>query len=242
MKELKNCKILNNNKVIIKMVKMGMNIDETRNHRIRGIIPCDNGDYIFIEILQGTRPRKEYLHSMTKKEYEEMYPNNEYIWIDGCFRVDIPKDYQENYSKDYQKYDRKSFRELSHCKENIIKLLQNFNKNIIDIELVDNYYLDDFNAEMGFFKMYDTRLDTRIEPIKIIRKNNHYIKLKMLYTCKNYNKTIENQVFFEKEILNTSEELNKMIELYGEDTINILFEEYEETNKEFNSCIELEAK
>ena len=152
MKELKNCKILDNNKIIIKMVKMGMDIDETRNHRIRGIIPCDNGDYIFIEILQGTRPDKKDLYNMTKKEYEEKYPNNEYIWIDGCFRVDIPEDYKKNHSKEYQKYDRKSFYNLSHSKENIIKILQNFNKNIIDVELIGNNYLDDFCEEMGFIR------------------------------------------------------------------------------------------
>ena len=34
----------------IKMVKMGMDIDETRNHRIRGIIPTKDGKYLFIEM------------------------------------------------------------------------------------------------------------------------------------------------------------------------------------------------
>ena len=33
----------------IKMVKMGMDIDETRNHRIRGIIPTKDGKYLFID-------------------------------------------------------------------------------------------------------------------------------------------------------------------------------------------------
>lgn len=66
----------------VKMVKMGMDIDETRNHRIRGIIPTKDEKYLFVEILQGRRLDKKYFKSLTSKEYELKYPNPEYIWVD----------------------------------------------------------------------------------------------------------------------------------------------------------------
>ena len=119
------------------MVKMGMDIDETRNHRIRGIIPTSDGKYLFIEIMQGRRPDRKYT-SCSLKEYEKRYPNPEYIAIDGCFRVDIPEDYFKNYTKEFSNYDRAALFEYAHTKENIVKLLQEFNKDIDDIELTDD--------------------------------------------------------------------------------------------------------
>ena len=64
----------------IKMVKMGIDIDETRNHRIRGIVPTKDGKYLFIEMLQGNRPNIKYT-SLSNKEYELQYPNQEYIYL-----------------------------------------------------------------------------------------------------------------------------------------------------------------
>ena len=66
----------------IKMIKMGMDIDETRNHRIRGIVPTSDGKYLFIEIMQGSRPDRKYT-SCSPKEYEKKYPNPEYIFLDS---------------------------------------------------------------------------------------------------------------------------------------------------------------
>ena len=60
------------------MVKMGMDIDKTRNHRIRGIVPTEDGKYLFVEITQGRRPDKKYM-LCSQKEYEKMYPYPEYI-------------------------------------------------------------------------------------------------------------------------------------------------------------------
>ena len=54
---------------------MGMDIDETRNHRIRGIVPTSDGKYLFIEIMQGSRPDRRYT-SCSQKEYEKKYCNN----------------------------------------------------------------------------------------------------------------------------------------------------------------------
>lgn len=169
----------------IKMVKMGMDIDETRNHRIRGIIPTEDGKYLFIEIMQGRRPDRKYT-SYSPKEYEKRYPNPEYIAIDGCFRVDIPEDYFKNYTKEFSNYDRAALFEYAHTKENIIQLLQKFNKDIDDIELTDDYYIDKFCEEKGFFRLYDNRLKHEYKPIEIdwtdLNKDG-YSRVKFLYTC-----------------------------------------------------------
>ena len=80
----------------IKFVKMGMDIDKTRNHRIRGIVPTEDNKYLFVEILQGRRVKRQYT-SLSQKEYREKYPYEEYINIDFCFRVDVPEDYYKNF-------------------------------------------------------------------------------------------------------------------------------------------------
>lgn len=169
----------------IKMVKMGMDIDETRNHRIRGIVPTEDGKYLFVEIMQGRRPDIKYT-SCSKKEYEQKYPNPEYVYLDSCFRVDIPEDYFKNYTKEFSDYDRRALFEYAHTKENIVKLLQKFNKDIDDIELTDDYYIDKFCEEKGFFRLYDNRLKHEYKPIEIdwtdLNKDG-YSRVKFLYTC-----------------------------------------------------------
>ena len=169
----------------IKMVKMGMDIDETRNHRIRGIVPTEDGKYLFVEIMKGRRPDIKYT-SCSKKEYEQKYPNPEYVYLDSCFRVDIPEDYFKNYTKEFSDYDRRTLFEYAHTKENIVKLLQRFNKNIDDIELTDDYYIDKFCEEKGFFRLYDNRLKHEYKPIEIdwtdLNKDG-YSRVKFLYTC-----------------------------------------------------------
>lgn len=169
----------------IKMVKMGMDIDETRNHRIRGIVPTSDGKYLFIEILQGKRPNIRYT-SCSQKEYEVKYPNPEYISIDSCFRVDIPEDYFRNYTKEFSEYNRKSLFEYAYTKENIVKVLQKFNKEIDEIELTDDYYIDKYCEEKGFFSLYDNRLKHQYKPIEVkwtdMLKNGES-RIKVLYTC-----------------------------------------------------------
>lgn len=169
----------------IKMVKMGMDIDETRNHRIRGIVPTEDGKYLFIEIRQGRRPDRRYT-SYSPKEYEKMYPNPEYIYFDSCFRVDIPEDYFKNYSKEFSDYDRKPLYEYAHTKENIVELLKKFNKDIDDIELTDDHYIDKYCEERGLFSLYDFRLKHDYKPIKVewtdMMKNGN-TRIKVVYTC-----------------------------------------------------------
>lgn len=225
----------------IKMVKMGMDIDETRNHRIRGIVPTDDGKYLFIEILQGRRPDRRYT-SYSPKEYEKKYPNPEYIAIDGCFRVDIPEDYFKNYTKEFSNYDRAALFEYAHTKENIVKLLQKFNKDIDDIELTDDYYIDKYCEEKGFFSLYDNRLKHDYKPIEVewtdMLKNGDTI-IKVLYTCYSANglKYQEEQT--------RERDTQYFINEYGKETMENLMTKYIDEkskcvkNKEFiNSLIE----
>lgn len=206
----------------IKMVKMGMDIDETRNHRIRGIVPTDDGKYLFVEILQGNRPKRSYT-SFSQNEYEKTYPYEEYIWIDGCFRVDIPEDHFKNYTKEYSEYDRHSFREYKHTKENIVKLLQKFNKDIDDIELTDDYYLDKYCDENGFYRLYDDRLKHSYKPIKIewsdLLKDGR-CKVKFLYTC--YSASGQK---YEEE-MTRDKNFQDLLNEYGKETMSDLITKY----------------
>ena len=226
MKEYLNRKEYPNGDITVKLVKMGMDIDDTRNHRVRGIIKTEDNKYLFIEILQGRRIPRKYT-SMKSKEYFKKYPNEEYIWIDGCFRVDIPEDYFRNYTPEFSKYDRHSFYEYEHSKENIIKILQIFNKDIKNIELVDNNYIDEYCDKNGFYRLYDKRLEHTLTPIDIfdIRKNK--IIFDMEYCCVNYNKTIP----YKEKIQETYDyNLDELTKEFGKEKMNKLLANYKKEN------------
>lgn len=222
---------------IVKFVKMGMEIDHSKglNHRIRTIVKTDDNKYLFIEILEGHRPSKNYVQSLNNKEYLQKYPNENYIVLDSCFRVDVPEDYYKNYSKDFAKF-QKGYYELAYTKENIIKLLQQFNKNINDYILIDDrYYIYNFAKEHGFYRLYDLNLAHTYEPLKIIWQDATQTKFKGLYTCWNYNKTVLYSEYMENTVYNN--QFDRLKELYGIDTINILQEEYNERMNIFNKAI-----
>lgn len=219
---------MENKNITIKLVKMGMEIDENKglNHRIRAIIETDDNKYLFIEILQGHRMSRNYVQSLSTKEYLQKYPNENYIVLDSCFRVDIPEDYYKNYSKDFAEF-QKGYYELDYTKENIIKLLQQFNKNISDYILIDDRdYIDNFTKEHGLYRLYDLKLNHTYEPIKIMWQDTNQTKFKGLYTCWNYNKTVQYSEYIKSTIYNN--QIERLKELYGVDRINILQEEYNE--------------
>lgn len=206
----------------IKMVKLGFDIDETRNHVIRGIVPTKDEKYLFIEISQRYRPDRKYT-SLGKKEYELQYPNEEYISVGFCFRVDIPKEHYDNYSPEFRDIGGKCFFNLAHTKENIVKLLQKLNENIEDIELVEENYIDKFCEEKGFFRLYDDRLKHSYKPIEIIwsdLEKNGEAKVKTLYTC-----FATNGTEYSKE-LEIRTAMNKLIKENGKETIEKLFNDY----------------
>lgn len=208
----------------VKLIKMGMDIDETRNCRVRGIVETKDGEYLFIELLRGIRPSTNYFNS--KEEYFKQYPIEEYVWIDGCFRVDVPEDKSKNYTEKYAEFGRKSFRDIPHSKEGIIKILQMLNPEIDDIELTDEYYIDKFCDERGFYGLYNPKLEHSYEPIKIKfydEKNNEAV-IKMLYTCYSADKKYKYEDFREDKVTIDDDFISK----YGVDTTNILIEEYKE--------------
>lgn len=230
IKDLINCRIDNNNKITIKMVKMGMSVDEIRNHRIRGIVPASNGDYLFVEIQLARRPSRSYFTTPEQKKlYDEKYTTPEYIHVDSCFRVDVPEDYFNNYSIGYEK---ESFTNLDYTNENITKVLKKFNKNIIGIELVDENYIDKFCEEKGFFRLYDDRLDYVYEPVEILNMANNYIRLKMYYSCLNHDKTIKYEKYHNIELNNYN--LKELEEKYGSKIISDIVNKYNENNKSYD--------
>ena len=211
----------------VKLIKMGMDIDETRNHRVRGIIKSKDDEYLFIEILEGNRPKQCYTNFKSEKDYLKAYPFEEYIWIDFCFRVDIPEDCFKCYTKKYADFTKKSFRNIPHSKEGIIKVLQMINPEIDDIELTSEHYIDEFCNEHGFYRLYDSRLKHSYNPMKLLfySESNKLARIKFLYTC--FSADGENK-YEEFQTIETKID-NIFIEKYGIDTTNILFEEY---NKE----------
>lgn len=230
IKDLKNCRIDDNNNITVKMVKMGMNIDETRNHRIRGIVQSSNGDYLFVEIQLARRPSRSYFStSEQKKLYDEKYTTPEYIHVDSCFRVDVPEDYFNNYSIGYKK---ESFTKMDYTNENITKVLKSFNKNIIGIELVDENYIDKFCAEKGFFKLYDDRLDYIYEPVEILNMTDRYIRLKMHYSCWNHDKTVKYEKYHNVELYDYK--LEELEAKYGSKIINDIVNKYNQNNKSYD--------
>ena len=229
----------------IKMVKMGMDIDETRNHRIRGIVPTKDGKYLFVEILQGNRPNRRYT-SLSPKEYSLKYPNEKYVYMDACFRVDIPIEYWKNYSPEYTKYNGKSMYELAYTHENIVKVLQMLNKNIDNVELVNTYYIDKFCEEKGFFKLYDDRLKHSYEPIEVLWSpllKDRECKIKFLYTCYSANGDK-----YQEEFVN-EKNIQELIKEYGKDTMSNLLTKYIDKEYEIfkneerrNECIKAKDK
>lgn len=170
-------------KMKVKMVKMAADIDATRNHRIRGIVPTEDGKYLFIEITKADRVDKKYTNCKTMKEYRQKYPNPNYIRVDFCFRVDIPKEHFDNYSPEFKGFLYSHY-DLAYTNENIVELLQRLNPNITEIELTDDNYIEKFCEECGFFKLYDDRLQHSFEPINIMSLDTlGNCNVKFLYTC-----------------------------------------------------------
>lgn len=219
----------------IKMVKMGMDMDEKRNHRIRGIIPTKDGKYLFVEIMECNRPEIQYT-SLSSREYKMKYPNKECINIDSIFRVDNPKDYYNYYSPEFHKFE-KIYYELSYTNDNIVQLLKEFNKDIESIDLVDENYIEEFCKKNGFYQLYDSRLKHDYKPIEILKSRFRNVGptiVKFQYTC--YSSSGIKYSEERKEMLNFYD----LIQNYGIDTIQPLVDKY--INKLNNKELQEECK
>lgn len=206
----------------VKMVKMGVDIDENRNHRVRGIIPTDNNEYLFVEVNLRHRPEIQNTN-LSRKDYENKYPNESYIGINECYRVDIPKDYRNCSSKGFHS---QSFPEYEYTNENIVKVLQTFNKNIKSIELTNENYIEKYCEEKGFFELYDDRLKHKneIQEINWIEPEiNGKVKYKYKYTCYAVNGSEYS------EIRDATCKMDEVINEYGKEKVKNLANKYMDT-------------
>ena len=208
----------------IKMLKLGTDIENDFNTRLRGIVETGDKKYLFIELERATRLDRKYLN-IEPNEYNLKYPNEEYIFISDCFRVDLPKDYYEAYTPELENYDRKPFHSFAYTKDDMIRLLQQFNKNIDDIELCNDYDLNKFCEEKGFFKLYDGRLkhnDTLNEIIRCELYRNDGVTYKGLYT---YYSASNEKFTMERE---AKMNIRGLIHQFGRDIVKKSFDEYME--------------
>lgn len=215
----------------IKMVKKGWNMDNSLNPRIRGIIPTEDEKYVLIEIHKAYRPDEKYFN-MSKNEYNKKFPNEEYVSVMDCYRIDNPKEYYDYFSKDYKHFESDRFYEIPYNKDGVIKLLQMINKNIDDIEITDKDYIDEFKEEKGFFKLYDDRLKHNYIPLKIDwsdLKAEGQTKIEVLYTCYSAGgEKFEEKLMLEKDTL-------EIFKQFGKESLNNIFDEYvnERSEKSF---------
>ncbi len=235
MKEYLNRKEYDNGDITIKLVKMGCDIDEENNHRVRGIIPTEDGKQVFIEVIDGHRLDRSYFKNLNKEEYLKKYPYENYLSCDFCFRVDIPQDYYDNYSRDLKDFEKGSYHDIEYNKKGIITFLQKLNKNITNIELVDKNYIDDYCDEHGFYRLYDDRLEHSYEPFKVTYKSDSEVHFDMLYKCTNYNHTVD----YEKVMKNAFKnyKIEELYDRFGKEKIDILFGEYDKKMEELYASI-----
>ncbi len=206
----------------IKMEKKGSDQDNSLNPRIRGVIPTEDGKYVLIEIHKAHRPDEKYF-KMAKDKYNKKFPNEEYVSVMDCYRIDNPKEYYDYFSKDYKHFESDRFYELPYNKEGVIKLLQMINKNIDDIEVTDKSYIDELKEERGFFKLYDDRLKHSYIPLKIDwsdLKADGQTKIEVLYTCYSASgEKFEEKVKLEKDTLD-------IFKQFGKEKIENMFDDY----------------
>ena len=226
MKDYLNRTEYDDGTIKIKMVKMGMDIDNETNHRIRGIVPTEDNKYLFVELISGSRIDRKYLSNIDKKQYEEKYPYENYIFCDFCFRVDVPKDYYDNYTSEFINIGKHAFYDMNYDKDTILNFFQKLNKNIKEIELVDYNYIDEYENKNGFYRLYDDRLDHKYTPIKVNFKNDKDLSFDVNYECKNYDDSIEYSEMMTIRMNNYDLEILK--KEFGESIVD-LFEEYDKS-------------
>lgn len=233
MKEYLNRKEYDNGNITIKLVKMGCDIDEENNHRVRGIVPTEDGKPVFIELLDAQRLNRSYYNDLSKSEYLERYPFEKYLFCDFCFRVDIPQDYYDNYSSDLKDFGKASYRDIEYNKRGIITFLQKLNRNITNIELVDKNYIDEYCNEHGFYRLYDNRLEHTYQPIRLIHKNDYEITFDMYYKCTNYDQSVDYEETTRAKF--TNYKMSELYDKFEKENIDTLFREYDKKIEEMRT-------
>ena len=167
------------------MVKMGSDYTTPINCRLRGIVVTPDNKHLFVEVGCAYSPDIKHT-SLTQKEYNLKYPNPQYVSVDFCFRVDIPEDRYKNSTKEYTRYIRENLFEIPYTEKGIIEFLKKLNNAIDGIEFVNDYYIDKYCEENGFYELYDDRLKHNYKLLSIkyldpdIKYNSNII---YKYTC-----------------------------------------------------------
>lgn len=220
------------------MIKMGSDYTTPINCRMRGIVVTEDNKHLLIEIGCAYSPNIKNT-SLSQKEYNLKYPNPEYVSVDFCFRVDIPEDFYNNRSKEYSKYTRENLFEIPYTKEGIIQFLKKLNNKIEDIELVDEYYIDDYCEKNGFFELYDDRL----------KHNNKMLEIKKLSPILNDDSLIEYQYTCYavdgtefSEIRKEKDNIKNIVKKYGLENVKPLALEYIDKMCKIFTSIELKEK
>jgi len=222
----------------VKMVKMWSDYTTSINCRMRGIVVTSDNKHLFVEIGCAYSPNIKHT-SLSQKEYDLKYPNAQYVSVDFCFRVDIPEDYYKNATKEYNKYIRENFFEIPYTEKGIIEFLRKLNNNIDGIELVDDYYIDKYCEENGFYELYDDRLKHKYEILSIkyldpdIKDDSNII---YKYTC--YAK--DGTEFSEKR--EEKENIKNIVKKYGLENVKPLAIEYIDKMCRTFTKIELKEK
>lgn len=222
----------------VKMIKMGSNYTTPINCRMRGIVVTNDNKHILVEIGCAYSPNIKNT-TLSQSEYILKYPNPQYVSVDFCFRVDRPEDYYNNRTDEYKIYTRENLYQIPYTKEGIIAFLQNLNKNIDDIEFVNDYYIDKYCEENGFYELYDNRLKHSYELLSIkyldpdIKDDSNII---CKYTCYAVDGTEYNEIIEEKD------NIKNIVNKYGKENVKPLVKEYIEENCKIFTSIELREK
>lgn len=222
----------------IKMVKMGSDYTTPINCRLRGIVVTPDNKHLFVELGCAYSPDIKHT-SLTQKEYNLKYPNPQYVSVDFCFRVDIPEDRYKNTTKEYTRYIRENLFEIPYTEKGIIEFLKKLNNDIDGIELVNEYYLDKYCEENGFYELYDDRLKHNYEILSIkyldpdIKDNSNII---YKYTCYAKDGTEFNETREERD------NIKNIVKKYGLENVKPLALEYIDKMCKTFTSIELKEK
>lgn len=222
----------------VKMIKMGSANTNDINCRLRGIVISSDNKPLFLEIGSAYSPNINNT-SLSQKEYNLKFPNPEYVSVDFCYRVDIPEDFYKNRSKEFDKFVMNNLYEIPYTKKGVLSFLKLLNKEIDDIELVDDYYIDKYCEEQGFYELYDDRLlhkEKLEEIIWVEPKDNGEIRYKYRYICFAKNGTVYSEL---KENISR---LNDVINKYGKEEVKKQVEKFIETKSNPFNSIEVDQR
>lgn len=207
----------------VKMIKMGSADVNNINCRLNGIVVTEDNKHLFIEIGCANSPNIKNT-TLSQKEYNLKYPNPQYVSARRCYRIDIPEDFYKNSTKEYVNLTRENFYEIPYTEQGIIELLKKFNKNIDEIELIEDYqYIKKYCEENGFYELYDDRLKHSNE-ILSVKYLDPYIGNNSIIICK-YTCYAKDGTEY-SEVVEKEKKIKNIVNEYGKEKVKPLVLEY----------------